>query len=179
MAWLSVWSEVQTCICSSWCHCHSLFLASAKSRFVLPFWYRLTRVVLEKGPLKRVCVLLASSLRHKVVIEHREIFIQSQPYTQFFFSVVAQWQARSLFPQKCCNNRSNFYKLDTIPVAPNHWKQLSSITISRNHICNETCNVTFCTYCGFTEISRSIVFSRSSSSMHFFICSAPAQTNML
>ena len=126
-----------------------------------------------------VCVLLASSLRHKVVIEHREIFIQSQPYTQFFFSVVAQWQARSLFPQKCCNNRSNFYKLDTIPVAPNHWKQLSSITISRNHICNETCNVTFCTYCGFTEISRSIVFSRSSSSMHFFICSAPAQTNML
>ena len=26
-------------------------LATVKSRFVLPFWYRLTRVVLEKGPL--------------------------------------------------------------------------------------------------------------------------------
>jgi len=30
-------------------HCHSLSLASVKSRLVLPFWYRLTWVVLEKG----------------------------------------------------------------------------------------------------------------------------------
>ena len=30
---------------------HSLFLASVKSRLVLPFWYRLTRVVPDKGPL--------------------------------------------------------------------------------------------------------------------------------
>ena len=29
--------------------CHSLSLASVKSRLVLPFWYRLTRVVPEKG----------------------------------------------------------------------------------------------------------------------------------
>ena len=39
----------------SWSHCHSLSLASVKSRLVLPFWYRPTRVVLEKGPLN-VCV---------------------------------------------------------------------------------------------------------------------------
>ena len=26
LAWLSVWSEVQTCIWPSWCHCHSLSL---------------------------------------------------------------------------------------------------------------------------------------------------------
>ena len=51
LAWLSVWSEVQTCICPSWCHCHSLSLASVKSRLVLPFWYRPTWVVPEKGPL--------------------------------------------------------------------------------------------------------------------------------
>ena len=51
LAWLSVWCEVQTCIWPSWCHCHSLSLASVKSRLVLPFWYWLTRVVLEKGPL--------------------------------------------------------------------------------------------------------------------------------
>ena len=51
LAWSSVWSEVQTCIWPSWCHCHSLSLASVKSRLVLPFWYRLTRVVEEKGPL--------------------------------------------------------------------------------------------------------------------------------
>jgi len=48
LVWLSVWSEVQTCIWPSWCHCYSLSLASVKSRLVLPFWYR---VVPEKGPL--------------------------------------------------------------------------------------------------------------------------------
>ena len=57
LAWLSVWSTVQTCIWSSWCHCHSLSLASVKSRLVLPFWYWLTRVVPDKRPLNRcVCV---------------------------------------------------------------------------------------------------------------------------
>ena len=55
LAWLSVWSEVRTCIWPSWCHCHSLSLASVKSRLVLPFWYRLTRVVLDKGPLNVSC----------------------------------------------------------------------------------------------------------------------------
>ena len=60
LAWFSVWSKVQTCIRPSWCHCHSLSVASVKSRLVLPFWYRLTRVVPEKGPLKGcacACVL--------------------------------------------------------------------------------------------------------------------------
>jgi len=51
LTWLSVWSELQTCIWPSWCHCHSLSLASVKSRLVLPFWSRLTRVVLDKGLL--------------------------------------------------------------------------------------------------------------------------------
>jgi len=31
LAWLSVWYEVQTCIWPSWCHYHSLSLASVKS----------------------------------------------------------------------------------------------------------------------------------------------------
>ena len=54
LAWLSVWTEVQTCIIRpSWCHYHSLSLASVKSRLVLPFWYWLTRVVL----CVYVCVL--------------------------------------------------------------------------------------------------------------------------
>ena len=51
LAWLSVCSEVQTCIWPSWCHCHSLYLASVKSRLFLPFCYWLTRVVPENGPL--------------------------------------------------------------------------------------------------------------------------------
>jgi len=50
LAWFSDWR------CCG-CHCHSLSLASVKSRLVLPFWYRLTRVVLDKGPLNGcVCV---------------------------------------------------------------------------------------------------------------------------
>jgi len=58
LVWLSVWSEVQTCIC----HCHSLSLASVKSRSVWPFWYRLTRVVPDKGPLNGcVCIARGSS----------------------------------------------------------------------------------------------------------------------
>ena len=61
LAWLSVWSDMQTCIWPSWCHCHSLSLASVKSRSVLPFWYRLTWVVPEKGPLNG-CVCVCVSL---------------------------------------------------------------------------------------------------------------------
>ena len=55
LTWLFVWSEMQTCIWPSWCHCHSLSLASVKSRLVLPFWYQLTQVVPVKGP-SNVCV---------------------------------------------------------------------------------------------------------------------------
>jgi len=51
LVWLSLWNDVQICIWPSWCHCHSLSLALVKSRLVLPFWYRLTRVVPDKGPL--------------------------------------------------------------------------------------------------------------------------------
>ena len=70
LAWLSVWSDVHTCIQPSWCHCHSLSLASVKSRLVLPFCYRLSRLVPDKGPLNRcvcvcvcVCVFLSTEIR--------------------------------------------------------------------------------------------------------------------
>ena len=62
LAWLSVWCEVKTCIWPSGFHCHSLSLAPVKSRLVLPFWYRLTWVVLDRGPLNGcvcVCALVA------------------------------------------------------------------------------------------------------------------------
>ena len=55
LALLSVSSEVQTCIWPNCRHCHSLSLASVKSRLFLPFWYPLTRVVQEIG-LLNVCV---------------------------------------------------------------------------------------------------------------------------
>ena len=71
LAWLSVWSEVQTCIPSSWCHCHSLSLASVKSRLVLPLWYWLARVDPDKGPLKGcvcVCVLYGTVCVRRLVV---------------------------------------------------------------------------------------------------------------
>jgi len=50
LAWLSVWSEVQViCIWSSWCHCHYIISCSSKIQNGLPFWCRLTQVVLEKS----------------------------------------------------------------------------------------------------------------------------------
>jgi len=51
LVWLSVWSEVQMIyIWSSWCHCHPIISCSSKIQNGLPFWCRLTQVVLEKRP---------------------------------------------------------------------------------------------------------------------------------
>jgi len=70
MAWLSVWTEMQTCIWPSWCHCHSLSLAPVKSRLVLPFWYQLTRVVPEKGPLNEcVCIYIPGTCHEDISVD--------------------------------------------------------------------------------------------------------------
>ena len=74
LAWLSDWS-----IRPSWCHCHSLTLASVKSRLVLPFWYQFTWVVPDKGPLNgcvcvchrvKKCALLTWNIR---TIKHKSV----------------------------------------------------------------------------------------------------------
>jgi len=67
LAWLSLWSEVQTCVWPSWCYRRSLSVASVKSRSVLPFWYRLTRVVPVKGPLNG-CVCVVSEKNWEQVV---------------------------------------------------------------------------------------------------------------
>jgi len=63
--WVLAWLSQARCICiwSSWCHCHSLSLASVKSRLVLPFWYRLTQVVPDKGPLNGCCCCSSQAMR--------------------------------------------------------------------------------------------------------------------
>ena len=75
LAWSSVWSKVQTCIWPSWCYCHSLSLASVKSRLFLLYWYRLTRVVPDKEPLNGcVCIgiiVRMTGLRQKVLTKRR------------------------------------------------------------------------------------------------------------
>ena len=79
LAWLSDWSEVQTCIWQSRCHCHSLSLASLKSRLVFPFWYRLTRVVLDKGPLN-VCVCVCVMVLIAVTLNAYAVFPRTLQY---------------------------------------------------------------------------------------------------
>jgi len=69
LTWLFVWSDVQICIWSSWCHWHSLSLAPLKSRLVLPFWYRLTWVFPDKESLNG-CVCACACMRACV---HREV----------------------------------------------------------------------------------------------------------
>jgi len=56
LAWLSVCSEVQTCIWPSWCHCHALSLASVKSRLVLYFLVLADPGSPGQRAIKRVCV---------------------------------------------------------------------------------------------------------------------------
>ena len=91
LAWLSVWSEVQTCIWPSWCHCHSLSLAPVKSRLVLPFWYRLIQVVLEKRPLNG-----CSSCSYLSYRSEWPIFMTSLKH--FVHSVsLRSWQTRPEF----------------------------------------------------------------------------------
>ena len=60
LVWLSVWSEVQTCIQPSWCHCHSLSLASVKH----PDWFYLSGTSSHPGTnrlLQTIYWILASS----------------------------------------------------------------------------------------------------------------------
>ena len=89
LARLSVLSEVQICIWPSWCHCHSLSLTSVKSRLVLPFWYRLTWVVLDKG-LLNVCSLCSKRAVNNAVVHycHDSSHLWSLTSNQWAFTVL-------------------------------------------------------------------------------------------
>ena len=69
LVWLSIWSKMQIVyIWSSWCLCipkprQSSSVALFKSRLDLPFWYRLTQIVLEKRSLTR-CSSSSSTHTH-------------------------------------------------------------------------------------------------------------------
>ena len=93
LVWLSVWSEVYVdCL-----HMVQLMpvhhktpspVASFKSRLLLPFWYRLTQVVLEKRPLYGC----SSSSYCQVAYLGNEIFLIT---THSFVTVCTVYAARS------------------------------------------------------------------------------------
>ena len=80
---------MQTCIWPSRCHCHSLSLASVKSRLVSPFWYQLTWLVPDKRPLKGVCN------KSRVPIEMSGLFRTFDPKNQDHFSTILGCSASS------------------------------------------------------------------------------------
>ena len=94
-----VWSEVQICIWPSWCHCHSLSLASVKSRLVLPFWYRLTRVVLEKGPLNGcVCVWPSLPLQCSHLLKWTTLLYTGETFVSKQHQIMScQWYPDHIF----------------------------------------------------------------------------------
>ena len=111
LAWLSVWSEVQTCTQPSWCHCHSLYLASVKSRLVLPFWYRLTRAVPDKGPLNVcVCVCISRAFSALTLLAGRQeghLVCKTLSSGVLAWLSVWSWAKTSIWPSWChCHSLS-------------------------------------------------------------------------
>ena len=108
-AWLSVWIEVQTCIWLSWCHCHSLSLAF---RLVLPFWYRLTQMVPDKGPLKCVCTWLLTCIllvNHNYFCVHiiYPIYVSSTFFMSYFTFLLWIFQRKKPVGRKGKSSRGS------------------------------------------------------------------------
>ena len=130
LAWLYDWSEVQTCIWPSWCHCHSLSVASVKSRLVFLFWYRLTWVVPEKGPLNVcVCVLHGAAVQCSVLWCAGYELVSTLPsvvYRTDTFPGLGFLLKKSFFDatmrhhmDECCMNRS-VTVIDTLLLTSQH-----------------------------------------------------------
>jgi len=115
LAWLSVWSKVQTCIWPSRCHYHSLSLAPVKSRLVLPFWYRLTWVLPDKGPLNGcVCVCVCLTF-HSILL-------------QCFLNIAVLPSGMAFSMYTVIHNYGNPYEKWNIFVArPHLWLQLGMV----------------------------------------------------
>ena len=131
LAWLSVWSDVQTCIWPSWCHCHSLSLASVKSRLVLPFWYRPTQIVPDEGPLNG-CVFCLGLPRWAVTRKAKPIWILLKQETVSGSGwAICKSALHSRQTTTPAPNHLVFYRPDALPVtqptASKHWRHRDTI----------------------------------------------------
>ena len=119
---------MQTCIWPSWCHCHSLSLASVKSRLILPSWYWLTWVVPEKGPLYVcVCVCVCVLVYLWWTICQRIEFLKCYATTVATASVVMYCIVASMMPGLTLNDG-----LDG-SCSPGEWYLLLESTVNRVH----------------------------------------------
>ena len=108
LVWLSVWSEVQTCICPSWCHCHSLSLASVKSRLILPSWYQLNPGSPGQRAVKRMCVC--------VVIIKRTCVLTVCLCINYGATVAWEWEVVGLTSQLVKVKLWTMQHMNTLPL---------------------------------------------------------------
>ena len=129
LPWLVVCSDVQICIWPSRCHCHPLSLASAKSRLVLPFWYRLTRVVPDTGPLNVcVCACVRACVRACVCVRAfrcQNVIRSNQPKSDVYDVVVVR---NILLESEYCKQSSVKFSM-TVPSS------LSVDSLVANDVC--------------------------------------------
>jgi len=127
LVWLSVWTEVQiVCIWSSWCHCISVI--SFTSRLVLPFWYLLTQVVLEKRPLNRCSCGSGSSssstvFLKKICISPSQKQRMDASWIGIFYEQVGVWCSFHI-PWLDPSPRSPIFgKMGKLPqISPKNWR---------------------------------------------------------
>jgi len=96
LTWLSVWSKVQTCTWPSWCHCHSLSLASVKSRLVFTFLVLAHPGSPGQRAVKRVCVWLWCFITDFTYLPTTKVTICDIP----FFTNIRRTYAKQY---KCCD----------------------------------------------------------------------------
>jgi len=130
--------------------CHSLSLASVKLSLVLPFWYRPTRVVPEKGPLNVcvcVCVLVCvhawvrawyACVLHKLELYWNGWTDQAVFGTEAFFAAFL-WNLRIL-PSKAFSQIPNFKKFYTTVASAmdDHLKIMFSVHLCISHTMSRT-----------------------------------------
>jgi len=99
LAWLSVWSEVQTCIWLSWCHCHSL---SRFSRIQIGFTFLVPAHTGSPGKraVKQVCVYVCYLL-NIVIVPHCQMTVNLLSFSDW----VVFYYPRESFREGLCNHR--------------------------------------------------------------------------
>ena len=78
LAWLFVWSGVQICIWPSWCHCHSLSLASAKIQIGFTFLVPAHPGSPGQRAVKRVCVCVINVMCSVNIRGHEANFYEAE-----------------------------------------------------------------------------------------------------
>jgi len=86
------------CIWSSWCHYHPIISCSSKIQSGLPFWCRLTQVVLEKRQLNG-CSSSSSCCISKLTVLQMETKFVYYEWSTWLSNFVLKW-----FFFTCCQN---------------------------------------------------------------------------